>query len=150
MFNLDMIYWLHASPYRYLSDLEMAIEYLGEYLSLGVTWRCTPHLILSTCRWCAGSTYNGRHPYTHHICCACTTLWHILQRSWIPWFMLPSISFSSSTSSYRYFNICAYINCQCVHVRQGHYIRIHSQCVLGWAGTRWVMETSISLTMNAI
>ena len=40
----------------------MALEYLG----LGVTWRCAPRVILSMCRQCVGSTYNGRCPDAHH------------------------------------------------------------------------------------
>ena len=47
--------------------MAMAIEYLGiAYLELRVTWRCTPHVILLTCRWCAGSIYNDRCPDAHH------------------------------------------------------------------------------------
>ena len=48
--------WLHTSPYGHLSIIVMALEYLGiEYLVSGVTWRCTPCVILSMCRRCAGS-----------------------------------------------------------------------------------------------
>ena len=53
---------LQVSSYKH----PFMTQWLWNTLRLGVTWRCTPRVILLMCRWCAGSICMDRCPDAHH------------------------------------------------------------------------------------